>query len=122
MSGRGPRTQKIVNTSYTPWMKETLNTPPGITSPGSLFYYAYCEDLIDPNDAEGSYIDLVLPLKLAFERSYMDRTTFFGDLKIILLTPLVIIGKALGFTWKTSIGDIQDAQNWVDPSKFENIL
>ena len=56
MSIVGPRPEdpKIVGRYYTNWMKETLSVRPGITSPGAIFYYAKCEELITESDPEGS--------------------------------------------------------------------
>lgn len=124
MSLVGPRPEdpKIVDTAYTDWMMETLITAPGITSPGAIFYYTSGEQLVSDEDPEGSYIKNLLPLKLAVDRGYLDRSNLLSDLQVILYTAWAIFGRALGFSIKPPLEDIENAQNWVPKSEFERKL
>jgi lipopolysaccharide/colanic/teichoic acid biosynthesis glycosyltransferase len=114
MSIVGPRPEdpKIVSENYLPWMLETLAVAPGITSPGAVFYYAHGEAMIDPNAPEKSYVDKVLPLKLAVERAYLDRANFVSDLYYIWLTALAIVSHAFGVTLELPAQDTERAKNW----------
>lgn len=99
MSVVGPRPESmdIVNGYYTNKLyRSTLNVLPGIASPGSLFNYTHCQDYIDDNDPEGSYINKFLPLKLGLEAVYVDNQSFLYDLQIIFRTALTIIKVAIG--------------------------
>src|SRR5580765_2430484 len=48
--GPRPEAPDIVRNHYTPDDLSTLQTLPGLTSPGSLYYYTHCEAKL-PNDA-----------------------------------------------------------------------
>lgn len=99
MSVVGPRPESIdiVNGYYNNKLyRSTLNVLPGIASPGSLFNYTSCQDYIDDNDPELSYINKFLPIKLGIEVVYVDNQTFLYDIKIIYRTVLTIIQIASG--------------------------
>ncbi|MGQ5701441.1 sugar transferase [Sandaracinobacteroides sp. A072] len=116
MSLVGPRPEdpKIVAESYAPWMLETLDIRPGITSPGAVFYYAVGEALVDDDDPEGSYVARLLPPKLAVERAYMERATIFSDIHCMLLTAAAILGNAVGRPVLPARRDLLAARRW-DP-------
>ena len=120
MSIVGPRPEdpKIVELYYANWMKMTLSVRPGVTSPGAIFYYAKCEDLIDKDDPEGSYATLVLPLKMAVERAYLERATWLSDLVCIAHTALAILGKMSNQPVLPFAGDLNAASKWVSSSAF----
>lgn len=115
MSIVGPRPEdpKIVADGYTPWMMKTLDVKPGITSSGALFYYAYSEDLLDENDPEKSYIETLLPRKLATELGYIKRASFLNDIGIILLTALTIFGVITGLKPELPRQDIEFADTFL---------
>lgn len=94
--GPRPEAPEIVADAYTDWMRETLSVRPGLTSPGSLYYYAVAENQIADDDPEQHYIREVLPLKLAIDRGYLDRRSFGSDLRIILRTLTTIARLGLG--------------------------
>lgn len=110
----GPRPEDplIVKQHYTDWMKETLSVQPGITSPGSIYFYLMCEDLIDPLNPEFSYVDRVLRVKLAIERAYIDRANVWTDLTVIVRTILGIVGRGLGYKFSPSEMDLLAIQKW----------
>jgi len=122
MVGPRPEDPEIVKKAYNSWMRETLDIRPGITSPGTLFYFAVGEQLIDADNPEGSYISGIMPLKLALDRAYIDRATLLSDIATIFRTVAVIIGIAIGKPIPVSPRDIEAAQNWVPQQAFEKLL
>jgi len=116
MSIVGPRPEdpKIVETAYTPWMRETLEVRPGITGPGSILYYSYGEALLDPDDPEGSYVARLLPPKLAVERAYMDRATVGLDAIYAVRTLVAILGVVAGRPVRPLERDVDAARAWAE--------
>lgn len=116
MSVVGPRPEdpRIVANHYTDWMLETLDLRPGITSPGAIFYYADGENLVTQADPEGSYVTQILAPKLAIERAYIARATWFSDLVCIGHTALAIFGKATGWRIPPMAQDLRMARKWHD--------
>jgi lipopolysaccharide/colanic/teichoic acid biosynthesis glycosyltransferase len=114
----GPRPEDplIVKQHYVDWMKETLAVLPGVTSPGSIYYYLMCEDLIDPLNPEASYIQQILPAKLAIERAYIDRANVWTDLFVIAKTCLAIVGRGLGYKFAPSKMDMLAVEKWANPT------
>ncbi|MEM9138193.1 MAG: sugar transferase [Pseudomonadota bacterium] len=123
MSVVGPRPEdpKIVDQHYTDWMMETLAVRPGITSPGAVFYYACAEDLVDSEDPEGSYVEKLLPPKLAVEMAYLQRANFVSDLFVIFHTAAAIVGEVIGRSVAPSDRDLQAATRWVHAQAFDAI-
>ncbi len=124
MSIVGPRPEDplIVQKAYNSWMLETLDIRPGITSPGTIFYYAVGEHLVDPDDPEGSYLAAIMPLKLAVDRGYIERATLISDISTIFRTVAAIFGTAIGKPLRPSKSDMVAAKNWVPMQDFENVL
>lgn len=120
MSIVGPRPEdpKIVNDYYVDWMMDTLSVRPGITSPGSIFYYASGEQLITEDDPEGSYGGRLLPPKMAIERAYLERATWITDLTCMAHTALAIVGVAAGRPVPPLQRDRQAALKWVSAAAF----
>jgi lipopolysaccharide/colanic/teichoic acid biosynthesis glycosyltransferase len=98
MSVVGPRPEdpEIVAAHYTPADRETLETPPGLASPGSIYNYTHGEALIGNEDPERDYAERLLPIKLALDRVYARRASLRYDLAIIARTLRVIVARALG--------------------------
>ena len=100
MSIVGPRPEDIdiVDKYYDIEDKQTLQVKPGITSPGSLFFYA--QSHIDPKNenAEEQYARELLPIKLALERVYIEKYSILYDIEIVLRTIFTIILINLGKT------------------------
>jgi lipopolysaccharide/colanic/teichoic acid biosynthesis glycosyltransferase len=96
MSVVGPRPEDpvIVERHYTEPQKETLRVLPGIASPGGIYNYTHGEKLLDGPESERTYIDVLLPVKLALEMVYVRRASFLYDLRIIARTIGVIIAIA----------------------------
>lgn len=114
--GPRPEDPSIVTRAYRDWMRETLAVRPGVTGPGSIFYYGWGEALIDPADPEGSYIARLLPAKLALERAYMDRATLRSDVSTALRTALAILGVVTGRPVPPDPRDMAAAATWAPVS------
>ena len=110
--GPRPEDPSIVARAYRGWMRETLSVRPGITGPGSIFYYGWGEALIDPADPEGTYISRLLPAKLALERAYMDRATWRSDAMTAIRTGMAILGVATGRPVSPDPRDMEAATKW----------
>lgn len=84
----GPRPEDpwIVEHAYTEADRETLAVLPGLTSPGTLYYFTHAEPLLDVAQAEASYISGPLRRKLALDRAYIATASAAGDLRLILDT------------------------------------
>lgn len=78
----------------------TLTVRPGLTSPGTLFYYAHCEKQLLGSDVENTYGERVLPLKLALDRVYLRRAGVGYDLWLLARTAwtlaLMLLARAPG--------------------------
>jgi lipopolysaccharide/colanic/teichoic acid biosynthesis glycosyltransferase len=70
--------------------------PPGLTSPGSLYYYTHCEDALGSDDVTELYAARVLPLKLAVDRVYVRNATLFYDLRVLFRTAAIIVARSFG--------------------------
>lgn len=92
MSFVGPRPEDpgIVDQHYTPWMMVSLKMRPGVTSPGTLYGFVYGEDVLDPDDVEGSYARDLLPQKLKRDIAYHAKATVLSDIWVVIKTGLVI--------------------------------
>lgn len=120
MSIVGPRPESdvIVAAHYTGWMRETLDVAPGLTSVGAVFGYSYGDALIDPARPEESYVERMLPAKLALERAYLERASFLSDLASILRTALAILAVPFGRPVPPMHTDLRTALRWVGPDVF----
>lgn len=98
MSIVGPRPEApdIVERHYTPDYQKSLQVRPGLTSPGSVFYYTHGEQLLAEGDAEEFYVAKLLPPKMALDLEYLKRANVISDIGVILQTALVLVQKALG--------------------------
>lgn len=120
MSLVGPRPEApdIVEKHYTAWMHETLRIRPGLTSPGAIYGYFMADTLLDDNDPEGSYARNLLPPKLALERAYMERASFFSDLGYVVLTAWAIGAHFLGRDVRLPTADITNARGWAPQGPY----
>ena len=90
--GTRPEVLKYVD-KYTPEMMATLLLPAGITSLASI-YYKDEATLYDPEkDVETSYIEDVLPAKMKHNLEAIEKFSFWGDVKIMIMTFLAVLGK-----------------------------
>jgi lipopolysaccharide/colanic/teichoic acid biosynthesis glycosyltransferase len=96
--GPRPEAPEIVRTAYGADDMVTLQVRPGVTSPGSLYYYTHSEAKLTGSDVTQTYVLRVLPIKLALDRAYLQRATLAYDVRIILRTAFVIAARCAG--WK----------------------
>jgi lipopolysaccharide/colanic/teichoic acid biosynthesis glycosyltransferase len=84
----GPRPEDpwIVEHVYTEADRKTLETPPGLTSPGTLYYFTRAERLLDRTAPEASYIAGPLKVKLALDRAWVSRASAVSDLRLVAET------------------------------------
>jgi lipopolysaccharide/colanic/teichoic acid biosynthesis glycosyltransferase len=91
--GPRPEDPTIVSEHYTPLMRETLDVLPGLTSPGSLAYYADEASLpASPEEAERLYLAEILPRKIALDLVYVRNRSSRYDAELIIRTVASIIG------------------------------
>lgn len=95
--GPRPEDPDFVAQHYAPVHLETLRVRPGLTSPGSLYYVTHADHVLDGNDPEGTYLQRVLPIKLALDLEYVRRGgSLRYDLSLIGRTLWIIAASALG--------------------------
>jgi lipopolysaccharide/colanic/teichoic acid biosynthesis glycosyltransferase len=94
----GPRPEDpwFVEHVYTRADRETLETPPGLTSPGTLYYFTHAEQFLDNIDTEASYISGPLRMKLALDRAYVLQASAACDLRLAVETAWVLACIAVG--------------------------
>lgn len=83
--GPRPEVRKYVNL-YTEEQKKVLTVKPGITDFASLQYVDENEMLFRSDNPEMEYISTIMPAKLKLNQLYIERSGFYTDIKIILLT------------------------------------
>lgn len=87
-----PEVRKYVD-MYTPEQMRVLEVRPGITSLASIRYRNENEILAASDDPDKTYIEQVMPDKLAIDLEYVDRATLWNDIKLIFSTFKEIILK-----------------------------
>jgi lipopolysaccharide/colanic/teichoic acid biosynthesis glycosyltransferase len=91
--GPRPEDPSIVADYYTPFMRRTLNVLPGLTSPGSLDYFAREERMpADPAEAERVYVSTLLPRKAALDLVYIQNRSWHYDLQLVVRTAGSMLG------------------------------
>lgn len=100
MSIIGPRPEdpQIVDKYYLSYHRETLSVLPGLASPGSIYNYTHGERFLNSEDAERSYAERLLPIKLALDTVYLREASFIYDIRIVLRVVWVILSTAFGKT------------------------
>lgn len=91
--GPRPEDPTIVAEHYSPLMLETLTVAPGLSSPGTLAYYA--EEHAMPagaREAEEVYLADLLPRKIARDLAYVRNRSWRYDAEIVLRTVAAIAG------------------------------
>ncbi len=119
--GPRPEDPSIVAAHYTDWMHETLQVTPGLTSFGSVFYYARGEALIDEADPEGTYVRRLLPLKLAVDRAHLGQRTLLNDFRVIALTARAVLSKVLGRPMRLAQIDFATAGQWASFAQVSDL-
>jgi len=88
--GPRPEVREYVD-HYTMEQRKVLLVKPGITDYASLHYFNENEVLGQSQDPIKTYIEEVMPVKLALNKKYVEEQSFFVDLKIMWRTFLKII-------------------------------
>lgn len=89
---------------YSPEMMATLLLPAGVTSLASIYYKDEAKLLDGVEDADRIYIEKILPEKMYYNLQGIEQFSFWGDIKIMLMTVLAVLGKKYE-------GDYQIAEN-----------
>jgi lipopolysaccharide/colanic/teichoic acid biosynthesis glycosyltransferase len=85
-----------VERNYTETDLRTLDVRPGLTSPGSVWYYTSAETELTADDPERHYVERVLPLKLALDLTYVRDVSWRRDVALIGRTIAVLTALFLG--------------------------
>jgi lipopolysaccharide/colanic/teichoic acid biosynthesis glycosyltransferase len=94
--GPRPEAPEIVRSHYTLDDITTLQVRPGVTSPGTVYYYTHCESTLANDSVVDQYVQQLLPAKLALDRVYISRASLLYDIRIILRTIVGIVARVLG--------------------------
>jgi lipopolysaccharide/colanic/teichoic acid biosynthesis glycosyltransferase len=94
--GPRPEAPEIVRHHYAKEDLHTLQVLPGLTSPGTLYYYTHCEEMLAGDAAGEIYVQSLLPIKLALDRVYIRKATLWYDVKLIVRTIAVIVARLFG--------------------------
>ena len=89
--GTRPEVPKYVE-RYSPEMMATFLLPAGVTSLASIYYKDEAELLDAAEDADKVYIEEVLPDKMYYNLKAIEEFGFFGDIKIMIMTVLAVLG------------------------------
>ena len=90
--GVRPESPKYV-AEYTPEMQATLLLPAGVTSLASIYYKDEAEMLDGVEDPDKVYVEKILPAKMHYNLRGIEKFSFFGDIKIMFMTVLAVLGK-----------------------------
>jgi lipopolysaccharide/colanic/teichoic acid biosynthesis glycosyltransferase len=117
MSLVGPRPEapEIVRDHYTEEDLVTLQVRPGVTSPGTLYYYTHCEPVLRGDLVVDTYVRRVLPIKLALDRVYLTNPTFAYDIRLLLRTVKVVVARTLGMRRFSDPPELREASVSVQP-------
>ena len=90
--GTRPEVPKYVS-AYTDEMLATLLLPAGVTSEASIQYKDEAQILADVEDVDKTYIEVVLPEKMAINLRGIEYYSFGNDMKIIAKTIMAMINE-----------------------------
>lgn len=88
--GTRPEVERYVK-HYTPEMYATLLLPAGVTSPASIRYKDEERLLNEGRDADTTYVEKILPEKMKYNLSYLEKFSFWGDIKILFQTVAAVL-------------------------------
>jgi len=91
--GPRPEVSKYIDCYSDDEKHYVLSVKPGITDNASIEFRDESELLASSKDPEATYINEVLPRKIALYRKYASERSFFGDVVIIFKTIFLIIKK-----------------------------
>ena len=88
--GPRPEVRKYVDL-YTPEQRKVLSVKPGITDYASIEYIDENALLAKSNDPDKTYVEEIMPAKIALNMRYINHQTVGAYIKIIVLTFVKII-------------------------------
>ncbi|MFG1911999.1 sugar transferase [Kribbella sp. NPDC048928] len=92
----GPRPESsALAAGYPSSCRAVLQARPGLTGPAQLRYRE--RSAVPPNgqtDVERWYLEVLVPLRVAADREYLDRPTILRTLYYVLVTALFVVGLA----------------------------
>lgn len=92
MSLVGPRPEDpSIVALFSTTQRETLMVRPGIASPGAIYNYTHGSQYLSDDDPERSYVERLLPLKIALEVIYVRRASPLYDCRVMARTIAVVI-------------------------------
>jgi len=77
---------------YTEEQREIFNVRPGITGVSSVEYFSEDEILGNSDDPNKTYIEEIIPAKIALDKQYLSNPSLKKDIQIMWKTFLKIIG------------------------------
>lgn len=105
--GTRPEVLKYIE-KYTSEMMATLLMPAGITSEASIHYKDEEKLLVNSDDADEKYINEVLPEKMKYNLRSLENFSFWGEVKTMIKTIVVVIRKDKNFdNIKTQIDNVK---------------
>ena len=84
--------------AYTPEMLATLLLPAGVTSEASIRYQDEAELLDAAEDVDRTYIETVLPAKMAYNLQALQSFGFFSDIGLMFRTAAALLKRSGGTT------------------------
>ena len=124
MSFVGPRPNVKRETDlYTSLEKNLLKVRPGITDFASIVFSDEGEILIDSNDPDLDYNQLIRPWKSRLGLFYVDNRSLVLDIKLIFITAVAIFSKKTSLSYVNKILNKYNCnQSIIEVSKRENVL
>ena len=107
--GTRPEVQKYVD-SYTDEMYATLLLPAGVTSLASIFYKDEEKLLSESGNTDSTYINEILPDKMVYNLEYINKFSFFYDIRLMIMTVLAVCGVEFNAETKT-LETLEEKQN-----------
>ena len=83
--GTRPEVREYVD-RYTPEMLATLLLPAGVTSQASIEFIEESELLGNAENADETYVNVILPRKMKYNLEYLENISLVGDIKLMLGT------------------------------------
>ncbi|MEX2380127.1 MAG: sugar transferase [Vicingaceae bacterium] len=83
--GPRPEVEKYVKL-YNPEQRKVLSVKPGLTDLASLAYINENEILGQAENPEKTYVEEIMPAKLKLNLEYIEKQSFWFDLKVIAMT------------------------------------
>ena len=90
--GVRPESPKYV-AEYSDEMMATLLLPAGVTSLASIYYKDEAQLLDGVENVDQVYVEKILPGKMHYNLKGMKEFSFWGDIKIMIMTVLAMLGK-----------------------------